>query len=281
MNAPTDDTLDEKRVFGSREGSIPVFVASGAGVARVAVAADRVGEFSLVHREPARDVVATDGRLAIAGADALLSTGDEHIADADAVERTGFGPTTAVGFDDGLVAAGEDRVARLEDDGWTTLAEVANVRTVAGDTLAAAGGVFRLDGTHVGLDDARDVTTAGEVLAATADGLYRLGNGWLAVLDGGFRAVTADGERARAVADDGTLYAREGDGEWTDSGAPGDVVDVALAGDATYAVTGDGTFLADAGDAPASDSGAREAPPHGGWRDRSLGLPETRRLAVP
>lgn len=266
MNAGSDGTLDEKRVFGARGGSTPVFVATGAGVARVAVAADRVGEFSLVHADPARDVVARDGRLAIASADALVAAGDARLDETGAVEETGFGPATAVGFHDGPIAAGGGRVARRTGDGWTTLAEVPDVRTVAGQTLAAAGGVFRLDGSHVGLDGARDVTTDDEVLAATDDGLYALGNGWIPVLDGGFRAVTADGERARAVAADGTLYARDGDREWTDAGAPGDVVDVALGADATYAVTGDGTFLADAGD---------------GWRDRSLGLPETRRIAVP
>ena len=60
------------------------------------------------------------------------------------------GPADAVGYRDGLVAAGDGRVARYEDGAWTTLADLADVRAVDGDMVAAAGGVHRLDGTHVG-----------------------------------------------------------------------------------------------------------------------------------
>lgn len=259
MSAEKDITLDEKRVYGATEGSTPAFVATGAGLARVEVSDDLVGEFSLAHRGDARDVAASGGRLAVAtSADALVGTGD-------AFAETGFGPATAVGFTDGLVAAGEGRVARHEDRDWTTLADVDDVRALAGGMCAAVGGVYRLDGSHVGLDDARDLSTEGEVFAATGDGLYALGNGWLDELGGGFRAVAGDGDRAYAVADDGTLYRRGGD-EWVGADARGDVADVALAEEAVYAVTTDGTFLADAGE---------------GWRDRMLGLPDARRVAVP
>jgi hypothetical protein len=258
MSAEKDITLDEKRVYGSKEGSTPVFVATGAGLARVEVSADLVGEFGLARRGDTRDVVGSEGRLAVAAEDVLVGTGD-------AFAETGFGPADAVGFEDGLVAAGDGRVARHDGDAWVSLAAVDDVRVLAGEMLAAAGGVFRLDGDHVGLDDARDLSVDGEVLAATGDGLYWLGNGWMDALGGGFRAVAADGERAYAVADDGTCY-RRADGAWTATDAPGDVADVTLADDAVYAVTTDGTFLANAGD---------------GWRDRRLGLPSARRIAVP
>ncbi|WP_255194854.1 HVO_0234 family beta-propeller protein [Halorarius litoreus] len=258
MSAEQDITLDEKRVYGSKEGSTPVFVATGTGLARVEVSADLVGEFGLARRGDTRDVVGSEGRLAVAADDALVGTGDDFA-------ETGFGPAAAVGFDDGLVAAGEGRVARHDDGEWVTLADLDDVRAIAGGMCATKAGVFRLDGEHVGLDDARDLSTDGEVLAATGDGLYYLANGWMDALDGAFRAVAADGERAYAVAADGTLVARE-DGEWVDTDVSGDVADVTLGLDAVYAVTTDGQFLVNAGD---------------GWRDRLLGLPEARRIAVP
>ncbi|MFC7176773.1 HVO_0234 family beta-propeller protein [Halosegnis marinus] len=70
--------------------------------------------------------------------------------------------------------------------------------------------------------------------------------------------------RTAAVRDDGTLFERR-DGEWADTGAPGDVADAAPVAGVLYAVTTDGTFLADAGD---------------GWRERLLGVPGCRRIAV-
>ena len=256
MSAEQDITLDEKRVYGSKEGSTPVFVATGAGLARVEVSADLVGEFGLARRGDTRDVVGSEGRLAVAADDALVGTGEDFA-------ETGFGPATAVGFLDGLVAAGDGRVARYDGE-WTTLADLDDVRAIADGMCAARAGVFRLDGDHVGLDDARDLSVDGEVLAATGDGLYYLANGWMPALDGGFRAVASDGDRAYAVGDDGTLYRR--DDEWVDTGVGGDVADVALGPDAVYAVTTDGQFLVDAGE---------------GWRDRMLGLPDVRRVAVP
>lgn len=257
MSADRDIALDEKRVYGARDGATTAFVATGAGLARVSVSGDMIGEFALARRGDVRDVVGSEGRLAVAAEDALVGTGESFV-------ETGFGPASAVGFDDGLVAAGEGRVARHDGD-WTTCATIANVRAIAGGLCAAAGGVFRVEGDHVGLADARDLSTAGEVLAATGEGIFTLANGWQRVLDGGFRAVVADGDRAFAVADDGRLVSRAGD-DWVDVGMPGEVADVAIGEAAVYAVTTDGTFLVDAG---------------AGWRDRMLGLPDARRLAVP
>jgi hypothetical protein len=253
-----DISIDEKRVYADKTGTTTAFVATGVGIARIEVSDDIVGEFSLVRRGSATDVASADGRLAVATTeDVLVGTGDDF-------EATGFGPADAVGYHDGLLAAGDGRLARY-DDGWQTLAELDEVRAIDGEMVAAASGIHRLDGTHVGLDAATDVTTAGGPLAATETGLYYLANGWMEALDGDFRAVAnrAEGTAHAATAD--RLYERT-DGEWSTVELPvgGPVADVAY-GDATYAVTTDGTFLVDAGD---------------GWRHRSLGLPDVTALAV-
>lgn len=280
-------SIDEKRVYDEKTGRTDAYVATAAGVARVSVSGDIVGEFSLVHRCTARDIAAGGAHLAVATAEDVL------VGPPDDLGRTGFESATAVGFRDGPVAAGRGRVARHRgtgagtragvgtgtgtekrdgngngnrDDGeWEELGRVADVRAIDGDLLAAADGVHRLDGTHVGLSNANDVATAGAPLAATGDGLYRLGNGWMEVLDGDFRAVASDGERAHAATLD-VLYGRR-DGEWDVVDTPVDdpVVGVAY-GEAVYAVTADGTFLVDAGN---------------GWRARSLGLSGACAIALP
>lgn len=266
-------SIDEKRVYDEKTGRTDAYVATAAGVARVSVSGDTVGEFSLVHRCTARDIAAGGAHLAVATDEDVL------VGPPDDLGRTGFGSATAVGFSDGPVAAGRRRVARHggteaeewdgngdRDDGeWEELSRVTDVRAVDGDLLAATDGVHRLDGTHVGLSDAHDVATAGAPLAATGDGLYQLGNGWMEVLDGDFRAVASDGERAHAATLD-VLYGRR-DGEWDVVDTPVDdpVVGVAY-GEAVYAVTADGTFLVDAGN---------------GWRARSLGLSGACAIALP
>jgi hypothetical protein len=289
-----DISIDEKRVYGARTGTTAVFVATGAGLARVEISGDRVGEFGLAARGAVHDVAGADGRLAVATDDAVrLGTGD-------AFRPTGFGPATAVGWHDGaLHAAGDGRMARFDPDGdptageadgdggdngeadedtpvpgtWTTRCEVDDVRALADDMVAAADGLFRLDGTHLGLSDARDVAPT-VPLAATGDGLYYLGNGWMDALPGDVRAVAAapDGRAHAATADALYVHVPGSDGYGPDAWAAvdlpmtGHVVDVAYGAEATYALTAEGTVLANAGD---------------GWRDRSLGLPNARRLAVP
>ncbi|PSP56159.1 hypothetical protein BRC72_12850 [Halobacteriales archaeon QH_7_66_36] len=256
MSAEQDISLDEKRVYAGGSAR-SAFVASEAGLARVSVSDDLVGEFGLTIRDATSDIVADDGRVAVATeTDALVAT-------EDGFAETGFGSADAVGFADGLIACGEGRVARYDDGTWIEIGKIDGVRAVASDLLAADGGVYRPDGTHVGLDDARDVAVGSSVFAATGDGLYALANGWMQRLDGAIRAVATNAGRAVAVAD-GTLYERR-DGEWTAVGAPGDVADAVPMPDALYAVTTDGTFLANAGD---------------GWRDRTLGLQGCRRLTV-
>lgn len=258
------DDIEEKRVYDARTGSRDAYVATAEGLARVAVSGDRTGGFELVHREAARDVAARsspDGRngaLAVAtAADVLVGRG---------LEPTGFGPAVAVGFDGEAVAAGPaGRVARLVDGEWRETGRITDVRAVEGGLVAAADGVRRTDGTQVGLDDARDVAAAGP-FAATGEGLYRLGNGWISVRDGVFEVVAADGQRAHAATAD-ALYGRTGDG-WDAVEVPVDapVADVAY-GDGVYAVTATGQFLA-------SGDGRRA------WRHSPLGLSGVAALAV-
>jgi len=139
------------------------------------------------------------------------------------------------------------------------------------------------------LHDAADV--AGP-FAATADGLYKrdsqLGTvgpaeNWVPVRSGAHGVVASDGasDGGRVhTADSDTLY------ELTDdSGASPDphwqpcdlpvrerVVDVTYGQD-TYAITEDGTFLVDTADDATADG-------RGGWRARSLGVPEVVGIAV-
>lgn len=283
MSAEKDITLDEKRVYAAASGRTEAFVACGVGLARVAVSDALVGEFGLAWRGDARDVTAGSGHLAVAAVDDVyLARGaaDDGEREGPTFDSMGFGPATAVGVDgDGsgsgsggshqaVVAAGDGRVARLTEDGWTTLCELEDVRAIDGDLLAAASGVHRLDGTHVGLHGVRDVSSAGLPLAATGEGLYYLGNGWMDAQDGDFYAVASDGERAHAATED-ALYERGGaPDDWTAVDLPvaEPVVDVAHA-ETTYAVTADGTLLA-------------HDPAEGAWRDRPLGLADVRAIAA-
>lgn len=263
-----DGSLQEKRVFADTGETTTLIAATGAGLARISVSGDIVGEFALERRGLATDVAAADGRLAVATPDDVLVGVDGEFAE------TGFGPAEVVAFDEGLVAAGGGRVARREQGSkdWTTLGELEGVRSIEGDLVAADSGVHRLDGTHVGLERATDVATAGRPLAATESGLYYLANGWMTALEGSFRAVASVRDGPAHAAGD-RLYARDdGDEQWAPVELPVDepVADVAYGaaadgGATTYAVTETGTVLVDAGD---------------GWRSRSLGLPEVRRLAV-
>lgn len=253
-------SIDEKRVYGERTGATTLLVATGAGLARVDCSGDLVGEFGLLTREPARDVAADGGRVAVADEDVRLDGGDGFAA-------TGFGPADAVGFDGGeLLAAGEGTVARYDGAEWTTVGELSGVRAIDGDLVAAASGAYQVgDGLRpVGLEDVVDVSAAGTPLAATGSGLYALGNGWMERLQGSFRVVASDGERAHAAGD--RLYARAGDG-WAPVELPveGRVAAVGH-GERTYVVTAGGVVLVEGED---------------GWRSRSLGLPEVRAVAVP
>ncbi|WP_224448042.1 HVO_0234 family beta-propeller protein [Haloprofundus salilacus] len=255
-------TIDEKRVYADKTGKTELFVATALGVVVADVSDDRIGGFGIEHRCTALDVAGEGGRIVVATDEAVLLD-DGH---GEGFDATGFGSAVAVGFDgDALLAAADSgRVARRPVDAdesttWTDLGEVEHPRAIDGPLVAAADGVHHVDAdglSHVGLNDARDVSTAGVPLAATGSGLYALGNGWMDALSGSFRAVASDGRRAHAVGD-GRVFSRTDDGwEGVDVPVDGPVVDVTH-GPATYAVTESGTLLLDAGD---------------GWRSQTLGL---------
>jgi len=260
-----DLTIDEKRVYADRTGADEVLIAADQGIVVASLSGDRVGEFGLDYRAAVRDVAAAEDRRAVA-TDADVLVGD--------YDPTDFGPAAAVGFDgDALLAAAPDgRIARL-DDGWTTLGEVDTPRAVDGGMIAAESGVHQVvdDGLrHVGLGGVHDVHGRGMPLAATDDGLYRLGNGWMVEHDGAFGVVSGEEPRSSGAdrahaAGDGGLFAREAVGEWVPVDVPAVPVDVGYTDAATVAVTETGTLLADAGD---------------GWRTRELGVTGVRRLAI-
>lgn len=255
------DTLEEKRVFATKTGSDTVLVAADIGIVAVAVTADRVGEYGLVHRCAPRDIAGSNGQLVVATDDDVLIT--------DAFEHTGFGPSSAVGFTDGSpVAAGLDgRIGRY-DGAWTHRWTVEGIAALDGDLVAAVDGVYQLNDepVNVGLKDVRDVSASAVPLAATGSGLYALGNGWLDVLDGDFHFVAqrADGIAAHAGTANG-FYERT-DNEWRLLDVPVDdpIVGVGY-GDGVYAVTDTGIFL--------TRSGTE-------WRRTSLGVAGVVGIAV-
>ncbi|MFP8951353.1 hypothetical protein ACLI4Z_00070 [Natrialbaceae archaeon A-arb3/5] len=279
------DSIEEKRVYGDRSGAVEAYVASSIGVVRVRVAGDTVGEFALCERCDARDIAAADEAVAVAtDEDVLVRSPENDEAATDAADtsfvETGFGPAVAVGVDgDALIAADSDgRVARSEsaNGDWVDLESDAidAVRAIDGDLVGTDAGVYRVhDGgfDHAGLTAVSDVSAAGVPLAATDEGLYKLGNGWMEILDGAFRTVAADprsepGQLARAHAStDETIFALD-DGEWRERGiATGPVVGIGY-GDAVYAVTEHGTFCA-------AEEGEE-------WRTRALGIDGVTGLAV-
>lgn len=269
------DDIAAKRVYAGSEGSTTLVVAASPGLVGVSIAGDRVGEFGLARRCDPADVAAAAGRLAAA------TDGDVLLADepaVDALTGTGFGPGAAVSFDGErpVAVSPEGRVGAYGaagdrgSDGWTVLGEVpAPPAALDGDLVATADGVFRLaaDGpVPAGLADVHDVgRVAGVPLAATATGLYELGNGWMDVLDGDVRVVagTRDGRAHAATPDE--LFSRGADG-WRPVERPTDEPVVALAhGDQALGATAVGDLLVE------TDAG---------WRAEPLGLPDVRALTV-
>lgn len=218
--------------------------------------------------------------------------------------ETGFGPAVAVGVthEELIAAAPDGTVARRPIVGgdWVPLEEqsIATVRAIDGGLIGTDSGVYRVhDGglDHVGLTDVRDVAAASVPLAATDEGLFKLGNGWMDCLEEPMTAVAADPvtepgqlSRAHAVAADGTLTAFIGN-EWVEVAAPTDESVVALEyGETVYAVTEQGTFCALAGDTRADERekiDEREGvDTHERtdleWRCRSLGVHDVSALAI-
>lgn len=285
--------MDEDRVYDDRRRETVAYLATGQGVATVRVASDRVGQFSLAYRCDARDVATVDGRVYVATpAGVLVGDGASDGSAPGGFDSLGFDDAVAVTADGErvLAADGDGTVARYQGGEWHALGTVEGVRALSGEFVAAANGVYRVvsdgdtdvegdDGDslrNVGLDDVRDVAGEATPLAATGDGLYRLGNGWLCEREGTFETVAAgrtEGADRTHAATAETLYAYEG-GEWSAVDLPvaGGVTGVAY-GECVYAVTRDGTFLVAA-------SPERTADGTGGWRHRSLGLPGVTALAV-
>lgn len=275
-------SIDEKRVYDASEGPTPVYVVGDLGVARVDTSDDLVGEFGLAHRCSARDAAGRDGRLAVAtDEDVLVGVFGEAGSEEVEFEALDVGPAEAVGLGDGgklLVAREDGTLLRGDADEWTELGELADVRAIDGDLVAASSGVHQVtdDGLrNVGLDGVRDVTADGVPLAATDDGLYKLGNGWMDELSGDFRAVSAAKSQsqpgtlgwAHAASEEG-LFAHE-NGEWRETEVPVESEIVALdhsENGGAYAVTEDGTFLLSVGD---------------GWNHQLLGIRGVRAVAAP
>jgi hypothetical protein len=318
-------SIDEKRVYDASEGPTPVYVVGEFGVARVDTSDDLVGEFGLARECTARDAAGRAGRVAVAtDEDVLVGVAGSETTE---FEPLGIGPAVAVGYasDGHLLVAREDGTVlrerdRNSEDGsdaaasWTELGNLAGVRAIDGDFVAAESGVYRATGIaqsatktaggsassaglhHVGLDDARDVSTAGVPLAATGDGLYKLGNGWMVEREGEFHAVSAAPDDTPGLgwahaAGESRLLVHE-DEEWRDVDLPvsGEVValdhgrrenagrensrcengvedaNVQDGNGGVYAVTDDGTFLLSVGDE---------------WNHQILGLRGVSAVAAP
>jgi hypothetical protein len=289
-----DDTgEEERRLFGDRREKVTVFVGAELGLTRVQVAADRVGQFSLVERGAVNCVAAQEGAADSAAAGRIVVATDDAVllGDGEDFETVGFGPAATVGVDDAFVyaASPDGAVARLAltavaeggtepTDEWEQIGTVDGPARFDGQYLAAADGVHRVGETleSHGLSDARDVTYDGNY-AATADGLYRREEGWTKEYDGDVRAVQTRGDAVYALADgkstDDRLLARE-DGDWQAINLPTDepLVDLVY-GLGVYVLTAEGTLVVEADPEATSDG-------HAGWRSRALGVQSARRLAV-
>jgi hypothetical protein len=260
-----DIGLSEKRMYGETRPESVIYVASGLGVTRVETAGGQIGRFSLLKRCTARDIAGSNGEIAVAtDEDVLLSTGDGFA-------HSDFGPATAVGYDDdGLIVAGNGRIARY-DGGWDTVGSVPDVTAINGGLIGADNGVYELpDCRRIGLAEVTDVASG---YAATTSGLYRHEkDNWVECRRGHHTAVAHNGSRVHAAGD---AFVELNDGQWTQCGIPvGErVVDVTR-GDGTYAVTDGGTVLVETTDERTADG-------RGGWRHRSLGVPDVVGIAVP
>lgn len=247
------------------------FVASRLGITVVEVADGEVVGYALVHDGTVNDVAETpDGSIAIATPNGV------RIGDEEEFENTGFASVVAVGGDPLLAADAKGRVATRSDDGWDVIGSLpGEVNAIDGDLLATDEGVYQLSEDrlkHVGLEGAADVSAVGVPHAATQDGLYKLGAGWMHVAEGSFTLVCGDPttaepgilRRAHAVTPE-QLFVYDGEdwGPWHIPVAE-PITGMGYA-DAVYAVSADGTLITAKG---------------GEWRTRSLGISGVTGLVV-
>ncbi|MFB6233963.1 MAG: hypothetical protein ABEH81_16375 [Halopenitus sp.] len=295
MPAEDDISIEEKRVYAGAAGRTDVFVASGLGLVRIAVSGDKIGEFTMVSRGTVRDVAISPrsdapDRIAIATDDDLrvgsLAAEDAHVA-GDELDLTdaGVGPAVAVDDHDGgfLVASDDGGISFVDIDAdGRSIARIGSVddpRAVDAPLVAAADGVHRVVGddptaatlSNVGLADVRDVAGAGVPLAASADGLYYLGNGWMDAWPEAVDVVAAEGEGHALAATEEGFY-RHADGAWgpdawTLAALPVDerVVAAGYGPGVALAVTDEGTLCVDAGD---------------GWRYQVIGARDVEGIAA-
>ena len=294
MPAEDDISIEEKRVYSGSAGRTDVFVASGLGLVRVAVSGDKVGEFTMVTRGTVRDVAVTPrsdapDRIAVA-TDEDLRVGslaaEDHVA-GDELDLTdaGVGPTVAVDDHDGdfLVASGDGGVsvvdAETDERSIDRIGSVDDPHAVDAPLVAAADGVHRVVGddpaaaslSKVGLAAVRDVAGAGVPLAATADGLYYLGNGWMDARSGAADVVAADGEGHALAATEEGFYRHADDAwgpdSWDLAALPVDerVVAAGYGPGVALAITEEGTLCVDAGD---------------GWRHQVIGARDVEGIAA-
>ncbi len=269
MPAQDDISLDEKRVYDTTQSETAIYVASELGVIRVTVAGDQIGRRSLEARCTARDVAGQDGQLLVATDSGVFA------GSTSGLEATGFGPAVAVGFDQGtpLAATPDGHLHQLSGDEWVSLAALPTVRAIDDGLVATAAGVFVVEngGTNLGLDDVNDVAAAGP-FAATPAGLFARPEQWELCVPEPMAVVGAAGEGAHAAGDD--FWVRESDGDWAmaETATDSPIVDVAY-GPRPYAITANGTLLI--------ESAQKDAGPGDEWTAWSLGVGETRSLAVP
>ena len=305
--APAEDdiSIEEKRVYAGTADRTDAYVATGGGVVRVALSADKVGGFDMVSREPARDIAVlpcedAPDLLGIATPTGVLVS---SIGDDLAFEVVDTGSAVAVGAHGGafLVARQGGQIDRVEienaevagmgvgDVSGATVTRVGSTSdptAIDGPLVAAADGVHRViveggaepahDLVSVGLSDARDVAGQGIPLAATADGLYWLGNGWMTAREGEAVAVAADGDGHAMAVVDGDLLVRDGSrsadsgwdaDSWSGVELPVEETAVALGygRGVSVVVTAAGTLCVDAGD---------------GWRHQVVGVREVAGVAL-